>query len=91
MSPIQTALALTGAFALATAWPHATTAQEVKQEARPAARPAITPSNVTQEMLDRAAAAAAAASPRLQHLLLASSALLVSLESPAADPALRAP
>ena len=56
MSPIQTALALTGAFALAIAWPHATTAQEVKQEARPAARPAITPSNVTQEMLDRAAA-----------------------------------
>jgi hypothetical protein len=31
------------------------TAQEVKQEARPAARPSLTPSNVTQDMLNRAA------------------------------------
>ena len=55
MSPIRTALALAGACALAIAAADLTTAQEVKQGARPAARPSITPSNVTQDMLNRAA------------------------------------
>jgi alcohol dehydrogenase (cytochrome c) len=55
MSPIRTALALAGACALAVAAADLTTAQEVKQGARPAARPSITPSNVTQDMLSRAA------------------------------------
>ena len=54
MSPIRTALAIAGACALAVTADLAT-AQEVKQEARPAARPGITPSNVTQDMLNRAA------------------------------------
>ncbi len=54
MSPIRTALAIAGACALAVTSDLAT-AQEVKQEARPAARPSITPSNVTQDMLSRAA------------------------------------
>jgi alcohol dehydrogenase (cytochrome c) len=55
MSPIRTALVTAGAFAFAIAWTQAAPAQEVKQQARPAAAPSITPSNVTQEMLDRAA------------------------------------
>src|SRR4029077_1243675 len=54
MSPIRTALAIAGACVLAVT-SDLVTAQEVKQEARPAARPSITPSNVTQDMLDRAA------------------------------------
>jgi alcohol dehydrogenase (cytochrome c) len=55
MSPIRAALMTAGVFALATAWTHTASAQEVKQAARPAAAPSITPSNVTQDMLDRAA------------------------------------
>src|SRR4029077_2974022 len=54
MSPIRTALAIAGACALAVTADLAT-AQEVKQETRRAARPGITPSNVTQDMLNRAA------------------------------------
>jgi hypothetical protein len=55
MSPSRTALAIAGACALAASSVDLATAQEVKQEARPAARPSITPSNVTQDMLNRAA------------------------------------
>jgi PQQ-dependent dehydrogenase (methanol/ethanol family) len=44
-------LAIAGAVALAAA----ASAQEVKQEAGAAAKPSITPSNVTQDMLDKAA------------------------------------
>ena len=55
MSPIRTALAIAGACALATTGVDLATSQEVKQEARPAARPSLTPSNVTQDMLNRAA------------------------------------
>ena len=55
MSPIRTALAIAGACALAATGVDLATAQEVKQEARPAARPSLTPSNVTQDMLNRAA------------------------------------
>jgi len=51
MIAIRTALALAGAFALAAA----ASAQEVKQEAGAAAKPSVTPSNVTQDMLDKAA------------------------------------
>jgi alcohol dehydrogenase (cytochrome c) len=47
------ALLIAGAFALA--MPSYGLAQEVKQAPRPAAAPSITPSNVTQEMLNRAA------------------------------------
>src|ERR1700694_4248442 len=56
MIPIRRALAIAGAVALAVSLSGATTAQEVKQDAKPAAaKPSITPSNVTQQMLDRAA------------------------------------
>src|SRR5262245_63942496 len=55
MSPIRTALVTAGAFAVAIAWTQAAPAQEVKQQARPAAAPSVTPSNVSQDMLDRAA------------------------------------
>jgi len=48
---IRTALLLAGACALAIS--STANAQEVKQAPRPA--PSVTPSNVTQEMLDRAA------------------------------------
>ena len=47
------ALLIAGAFALAMS--STGTAQEVKQAPRPAAAPSITPSNVTQDMLNRAA------------------------------------
>jgi PQQ-dependent dehydrogenase (methanol/ethanol family) len=50
---IRTAVLLAGACALAIS--STAHAQEVKQAPRPAPAPSITPSNVTQEMLDRAA------------------------------------
>ena len=55
MKPIRTAFVVAGACALAISLMDAATAQEVKQDARPAPKPSITPSNVTQDMLDRAA------------------------------------
>jgi PQQ-dependent dehydrogenase (methanol/ethanol family) len=56
MIQFRTALGIAGAFALAVSLAGTATAQEVKQNAKPAAaKPSITPSNVTQDMLDRAA------------------------------------
>ena len=56
MTPIRRALAVAGALAFAISLTDIATAQEVPQPARPgAAAPTITPSNVTQEMLNRAA------------------------------------
>src|SRR5882757_10756785 len=56
MIPFRTALAIAGTLALAVSSAVTATAQEVKQNAkRAAATPGITPSNVTQDMLDRAA------------------------------------
>src|SRR5262245_30842523 len=56
MIPIRTALVTAGAFAFAIALTGAATAQEVKQETKAAAaKPSVTPSNVTQDMLNRAA------------------------------------
>ena len=46
------ALVIAGVLALAT--PSTALAQEVKQPPRPAPAPGITPSNVTQDMLNRA-------------------------------------
>ncbi len=55
MKPIRTALVMAGACALAIAFIDLAAAQEVKQDARPAPKAGITPSNVTQDMLNRAA------------------------------------
>ena len=56
MIPIRTALVTAGALALAITLTDAATAQEVKQETKAApAKPSVTPSNVTQDMLNRAA------------------------------------
>ena len=51
MIAIRTISAIAGTLALAAV----ASAQEVKQTPAPAAQPSITPSNVTQDMLDRAA------------------------------------
>ncbi len=55
MIPIRKALAIAGGFALAIALTGAATAQEVKQKAKAPPAPTVTPTNVTQDMLDRAA------------------------------------
>jgi alcohol dehydrogenase (cytochrome c) len=49
----RAAVLMAGAVALA--WPSTSSAQEIKQTPRPTAAPTLTPSNVTQDMLDRAA------------------------------------